>query len=99
MPRDKNSMPIRYKKMKCEVRKAGKYVRCRKKPPASFDPRSFRTVRVGKNKHVIGCPKKKGKRCWQPQKQHCVCGMKTQSILIPLSKTMTQKRDRYFKKR
>lgn len=48
-------------------------------PPGRFDRRSFRTVRSGRHRVVVGCPKGK----WDAGRRRCRVGMRAQSILHP----------------
>lgn len=58
--------------------KIKKYIHCRKVSPKSFDPRSFRTKTISKNKKiVIGCPKGK----WNPKTRRCKVGTRIQKTM------------------
>lgn len=58
-----------------------KYCDERQQDPRKFDPRSFRTIKLGKKGKLgtVGCPKGE----WQPRKKRCRVGMQLQRILIP----------------
>ncbi len=47
--------------------------------PSSFDPKSFRTVRSGRARVVVGCPKGQ----WDPSRGICKVGTRAQAILRP----------------
>lgn len=47
--------------------------------PKAFDPRSFRTKKVGKSRVIIGCPKGK----YSPSTGRCKVGTKAQAVLRP----------------
>ena len=56
------------------------FIRMRQKSPKSFDPRSFRTIDVGRKgftKIIVGCPKGK----FDVKKKRCRVGLQTQSII------------------
>jgi len=61
--------------------KKAKYTHKKVEDKENFDPRSFRTIPLGKSgkKAVVGCPVGQ----WQPRKKRCKVGMKIQKKLIP----------------
>ena len=74
----------------------GKYVRERKKSPKKFAKGSFRTIKAGKKKLIVGCPKRKWdpKKVWKKAgktiKGKCKAGMQVQSVLHPMKKNPTK---------
>ncbi len=50
-------------------------------PKENFDPRSFRTINLGKSgkKATIGCPVGE----WMPNKKKCKVGTRIQRIMTP----------------
>lgn len=66
---------------KLEVRRRGNYIRERVENPKHFDRKSLRTIKRGKHKVIIGCPKGN----WLPATKVCIVGTRKQSILHPLS--------------
>jgi hypothetical protein len=51
----------------------------RRASPGAFDPRSFRTIRRGKYRVVVGCPKGQ----WSPVRKVCKVGTRAQAVLRP----------------
>lgn len=48
-------------------------------PKSIFDARSFRWIRSGKARVLVGCPKGK----WAVRKARCKVGLKARAILVP----------------
>lgn len=61
-------MPVEY---------GAKYIRKRQRSPKSCAPGSFRTIKRGKNRIVICCPRGH----WNRKRQRCRVGTRAQSIL------------------
>lgn len=61
--------------------KNAKFTHKKVKPKENFDPRSFRTINLGKygKKATVGCPLGE----WMPRKKHCKVGMQVQRIMTP----------------
>jgi hypothetical protein len=55
--------------------------------PKRFDPRSFRTKKVGASRVIIGCPKEK----YSPSTGKCKVGTRAQAILRPLKRNAKEK--------
>ncbi len=51
----------------------------KKAPKASFDPRSFRTIKRGAAKILIGCPKGK----WNAKTKTCKVGTRAYEVMTP----------------
>ena len=49
-----------------------------KAPKSTFDKRSFRWVKQGKHRVMIGCPKGK----WKSRKQRCAVGTRAHVVLV-----------------
>lgn len=71
---------MRRKKIDCGGPSAT-YCRERQAPPSHFDKRSLRTVKQGKARIVIGCPKGK----WDQKAKRCRVGTRAQTILRPMN--------------
>ena len=57
-----------------------RYTRHRQRPPSRFDPRSFRTISIGKGQKAgVGC--RKG--AWDNRRRRCKIGTRIQTILKP----------------
>lgn len=68
--------------MSKECEKRGRYYHCRIENPDKFDPRSFRSKKVGAKGTIIvvGCPKGE----YSPSEKRCRTGMRIQKKLKPV---------------
>lgn len=48
-------------------------------PKSSFDSRSFRNVKSGRARVLVGCPRGK----WQSRKKRCAAGLRAYKVLAP----------------
>ncbi len=72
-------MERQVKKVDCPKGK-GKFCRVRKAPPKRFAKGSMRTVKQGKIRVVIGCPK----GMWDTKAKRCKVGTRAATILYPI---------------
>ena len=83
---------MRRRKRNPPYSRRARYTHKRVRGKGSFDPRSFRTIRVGKHGRLmrVGCPKGyfKGGRCRK--------GMRAQSILTPRKRAVISKIARLY---